>query len=84
MSEVRNNVSVDSHLQPLSGEALCYQTDNSDPNAWLDIANGFWGGRFECSFLMLGFSTLVLNQIVHLHRSAYCQYEKDKRHQYEQ
>ena len=53
------------HLQPLSGEALRFKTANSDSNARLDIAaNGFWGGRFECSFLMLEFLTLVHHLII--------------------
>ena len=44
-------VSIEPHLQPLSGEALCFKTANSDFNARLDIAvNGFWGERFERSF----------------------------------
>ena len=51
MSEVCTNVSIEPHLQPLSGEALRFKTANSDSNARLDIAvNGFWGGRFERSF----------------------------------
>ena len=65
MSEVCNNVSVEPHLQPLSGEALCFKTANSDSNARLDIAaNGFWGGRFEHSFLMSEFLTLVHHLII--------------------
>ena len=51
MSEVYNNVSIEPHLQPLSGEALRFKTANSDSNSPLDIAaNGFWGGKFEHSF----------------------------------
>ena len=42
MSEVCTNVSIEPHLQPLSGEALCFKTANSNSNARLDIAvNGF-------------------------------------------
>ena len=44
MSEVCSNVSTEPHLQPLTGEALCFKTANSESNARLDIAaNGFWG-----------------------------------------
>ena len=65
MSEVCNNVSIEPRLQPLSGEALCFKTANSDSNARLDIAaNGFWGGRFEGSFFMSEFSTLVHHLII--------------------
>ena len=84
MSEVCNNVSVEPHLQPLSGEALCFKTANSDSNARLDIAaNGFWGGRFECSF----FDVRVFNPGApsnHPFKSAYRRHEREKRHQYEQ
>ena len=62
MSEVCNNISIEPHLQPLSGEALHFMTPNSDSNAQLDIAaNGFWGGRFEHSF----FDVRVFNPIVY-------------------
>ena len=65
MSEVCNNVSIEPHLQPLSGEALRFKTANSDSNSRLDIAaNGFWGGRFESSFLMLEILTLVHHLII--------------------
>ena len=66
MSEVCNNISVEPHLQPLSGEAFRFKTANSDFNARLDIAaNGFWGGRFEHSFFdVRGFITLVHHLII--------------------
>ena len=84
MSEVCNNVSVEPHLQPLSGEALRFNTANSDSNARLDIAaNGFWGGRFERSF----FDVRVFNPAApsnHPFRSAYRRHEREKRRQYEQ
>ena len=65
MSEVCNNVSIEPHLQPISVEALRFKTANSDSNARLDIAdNGFWGGRFEHSFLMLEFLILVQHLII--------------------
>ena len=65
MSEVCNNVSIEPHHQPLSSEALHFKTANSNSNARFDIAtNGFWGGRFERSSLMLEFSTLVRHQII--------------------
>ena len=51
LSEVCNNVVIEPHLQPLSGETLQYKTANCDDNARLEIAaNGFWGGRFERSY----------------------------------
>ena len=84
MSEVCTNVSIEPHLQPLSGETLHFKTANSDSNARLDIAvNGFWGGRFERSF----FDVRVFNPGAPSNRpfkSAYRHHEKEKRHQYEQ
>ena len=51
LSEVCNNIVIEPHLQPFSGETLQYKTANRDDNARLDIAaNGFWGGRFERSY----------------------------------
>ena len=51
MSEVCSNASTESHLQPLTSEALQFGTANSDSNAQLHIAaNGFWGGRLNILF----------------------------------
>ena len=50
MSEVCNNVSIEPHLQPLSGEALRFKTANSDPNARLDIAANAASGEEGLSF----------------------------------
>ena len=45
LSEVCNNVVLEPHLQPLSGESLQCKTANHDDNIRLDIAaNGLWGG----------------------------------------
>ena len=80
MSEVCSNVSTKPHLQPLTGEALRFRTANSESNACLDIAaNGFWVGRFECSF----FDVRVFNPGApsnHLVKFAYRYHEKEKRH----
>ena len=84
MSEVCKNVSIEPHLQPLSGKALRFKTANSDSNARLDIAaNGFWGGRFEHSF----FDVRVFNPGApsnHPFKPAYRRHEREKRCQYEQ
>ena len=43
---------IEPNLQPLTGEALTGATSNTADGARLDIAvNGFWGGRFERTFL---------------------------------
>ena len=51
LSEVCNDVCVEPHLQPLSGEVLTGASANTEEGARLDIAaNGFWGGRFERAY----------------------------------
>ena len=43
---------IEPDLQPLSGEVLSGSSSNTQDGARLDIAvNGFWGGRFERTFL---------------------------------
>ena len=51
LSEVCNNVCIEPHLQPISGEHLPGTTANITEGAHLDIAaNGLWGGRFERTY----------------------------------
>ncbi len=51
LSEVYNNVCIEPHLQPISGEHLPGTTANITEGARLDIAaNGLWGGRFERTY----------------------------------
>ena len=53
MAEVCHNVSIEPHLQPLSGEDLHDASANTKASATLDVAvGGFWGGRFDRAFLM--------------------------------
>ena len=52
LTEVCHDVVVEPDLQPLTDEALACATSNLSDGARLDIAvNGFWGGRYEKSFL---------------------------------
>ena len=52
LTEVCHDVMIEPNLQPLTGEALTGATSNTADGARLDIAvNGFWGGRFERTFL---------------------------------
>ena len=52
LTEVCHDVMVEPYLQPLTGEVMANATSNSSEGARLDIAvNGFWGGRFEKTFL---------------------------------
>ena len=48
MTEVCHNVSIEPHLQPITGETFPAMTANTENGARSDItADGFWGGRFE-------------------------------------
>ena len=52
LTEVCHDVRAEPDLQPLTGETLNLTFANSSDGARLDIAvNGFWGGRFERTFL---------------------------------
>ena len=51
MAEVCHNISIEPHLQPLSGEDLHGASANTEAAARLDVdACGFWGGRFDHAF----------------------------------
>ena len=44
LSEVCHNVSIEPHLQPLTGEILSHHTANTEDNTRLDVAAcEFWG-----------------------------------------
>ncbi len=52
LTEVCSDVCIEPELQPLSGEVLKGKTAICDEGTRLDIAaNGFWGGRYERTFL---------------------------------
>lgn len=52
LTEVCNDVRVEPDLQPITEEVMLRRTANTTDGARLDIAaNGFWGGRFERTFL---------------------------------
>ena len=52
LTEVCNDVCIKPDLQPITGELLTGATSNAQDGARLDIAaNGFWGGRFERTYL---------------------------------
>ena len=47
LSEVCHGVTVEPHLQPLSGESMSRSSAINEDGARLDVAAyGFWGGRF--------------------------------------
>ena len=60
MLKVCHDVSTEPPLQSLMGEFLSLHIANQDVGARLDIkASGFWGSRFEPTFLMLEYLTLI-------------------------
>ena len=58
LSEVCHDVSVEPHLQPLTGEQFSLASANVEDVARLDVAaKGFWGSRHQRAFLMLRYLT---------------------------
>ena len=52
LTEVCHDVRVEPDLQPITDETMTAATANTSDGARLDIAmNGFWGGRFERTFV---------------------------------
>ena len=52
MTEVCHDVRVEPDLQSITDETITAATANTSDGARLDIAmNGFWGGRFERTFV---------------------------------
>ena len=86
LSEVCHGVSIEPHLQPLSGETMSLRSANTDDNSRLDIAAyGFWGSRFERAF----FDVRVFNPCAQSNRqtslqSTYRRHEQEKKRQYDQ
>ena len=51
LTEVCSSVSIETALQPLTGERLSHRTSNSEEGALLDVcAQGFWGDRHQSAF----------------------------------
>ena len=86
LTEVCHNVMIEPDLQPLTGEAMSRLTSNTTDGARLDIAaNGFWGGRFERTFL----DVRVFNPHAPTNRkysiaNCYRKHEEEKKRTYEQ
>ncbi len=52
LTEVSHEVRVEPNLQPITGEVFSRATSNTQEGARLDVvASGFWGGRYERTFL---------------------------------
>ena len=80
LSEVCHGVSVEPHLQPLTGETFSLYSAIVEDGARLDVAaNGFWGSRHQKVFI----DVKVFNPNAIL-SSLYHRLEKEKRRKYEQ
>ena len=86
LSEVCHCVSIEPHLQPLSGETLSHLSAIIDDGARLDISMyGFWGGRFEKAFLDVRvFNPSAQSNCHGPLASVYKRHEQEKKKQYEQ
>ncbi len=73
-------------LQPITGEALRGATSNSQPGARLDVAaNGFWGGRFQKTYLDVRVFNPFAPSNSHFNLTAcYRKHELIKKRAYEQ
>ena len=86
LSEVCHGVSVEPHLQPLTGETFSLNSAIVEDGARLDVAaNGFWGSRHQKVFI----DVKVFNPNASSYRgsslsSLYHRLEKEKQRKYEQ
>ena len=86
LTEVCNDVCVKPTLQPITTEVMTRHTANTTEGARLDIAvNGFWGGRYERSFL----DVRVFNPYATSNRNTsiekcFKKHEQEKKRAYEQ
>ena len=86
LKRVANNVAVEPHLQPVTGEQFRHRCTIKEDQARLDVAaSGIWGGRFERTFI----DVRVFNPHAPSNRSiplatCYAKHEREKRRCYEQ
>ena len=85
LKEVCHDVSLEPSLQPLTGERLSYRSACTDDEARLDVAaSGFFGGRFERTFLDIRvFNAFATSNQGRL-SSVYRRHEQEKRRKYGQ
>ena len=83
-SVAAHGVSIEPHLQPLSGEHRKHQTAIKEDGAGLDInASGVLGGRFERALFDIGWLILMLVQILSTPSLLRMQCMREKRRHYE-
>ena len=86
LSEVCYDVRVEPDLQPITNETMSAATANTSDGARLDIAmNGFWGGRFEKTFVDIRvFNPYALSNRNSTITSCYRKHENQKKRAYDQ
>ncbi len=86
LTEVCHDVRVEPDLQPITNETLSAATANTSEGARLDIAmNGFWGGRFEKTFVDVRvFNPYAPSNSNSTITSCYKKHENQKKRAYDQ
>ena len=87
LTDVCHNVTLEPHLQPLSGESLSSSSATREENARLtDVGvNGFWGGRFERAYIDVRvFNPHAPSNLSSQISSTYRRHECEKRLKYDQ
>ena len=85
LKRVAHNVSVEPHLQPITGERFHLRSASTEDQARLEVvASGVWGGRFERTFL----DVRVFNPYAPSNRTSslsvcYHRHEQEKRRRYD-
>ena len=85
MTEVCHYVSIEPHLQPITGETFPATTANTEDGARSDIAaDGSWGGRFERTFFDVRvFNPYAPSNQTPTQSSCYRKHENIKKREYE-
>ena len=86
LSEVCHGVTIEPHLQPLTGEVMQHKSAITDEGARLDVAMyGFWGGRFEKAFAdVRAFNPCAQSNCRSPLATVYRRHEQEKRRHYEE
>ena len=86
LTEVCHAVTIEPHLQSLSGESFSHRSAITEDGARLDVAMyGLWGGRFEKAFVDVRvFNPSAQSNCNGTLSSVYCRHEQEKRRLYNQ
>ena len=86
LTEVCHGVTIEPHLQPLSGESMTQHSAITEDGARLDVAMyGFWGGRFEKAYVDVRvFNPSARSNLQGSLSATYRKHEQEKRRHYDQ